>query len=57
LYREGRFLVFSLKDGELVRHEVRVGAETDEFIEITEGLKGGEVIVVGHRPLPRSDGT
>jgi len=47
LFREGRRLVFSLRDGELVRHEVRIGAEADEFVEVTEGLEGGEVIVVG----------
>lgn len=55
LLREGKRLIFSLKDGDLVRHEVRVGAETDEFVEVTEGLKGGELVVVGHRPSPASE--
>lgn len=57
LLRQGKRLIFSLKDGELLRHEVRVGAETDEFVEITEGLRGGEVIVVGHRPPSSSSET
>jgi HlyD family secretion protein len=50
LLRQGKRLVFSLRNGELVRHEIRIGAETDEFVEVTEGLRGGEMIVVSHRP-------
>ena len=52
LFRRGKRLIFSLRDGELVRHEVTIGAETDEFVEVREGLQGGEVIVVGRRPPP-----
>jgi HlyD family secretion protein len=49
LLREGKRLVFSLQDGRLVRHEIRIGAETEDFVEVTEGLRGGEMIVVSHR--------
>lgn len=48
LLREGKRLIFGLEGGELVRYEVRIGAETDEFVEVTEGLNPGRVIVVSH---------
>lgn len=50
LLRSGRRLIFALEDGKLARREVRVGAETDEFVEITSGLRAGETIVVRLRP-------
>ena len=49
LLRQGKRLIFSIKDGQLHRHEIRIGAETDEFVEVVDGLDAGAVVVVSHR--------
>ncbi|ATQ43106.1 efflux RND transporter periplasmic adaptor subunit [Caulobacter mirabilis] len=43
---EGFRVVFVLEQGRPVRREIRVGAETDEFIEVTEGLRPGDVVII-----------
>lgn len=51
--RRGVRLIFLLENGEPVRREVRVGAETDEFIEVLDGLRPGEVVIVRDNRDPR----
>lgn len=51
--RNGTRIVFVLENGEPVRREVRVGAETDEFVEVTEGLKQGDEVILKNRTDPR----
>lgn len=51
--RRGVRLIFVLEDGQPVRREVRVGAETDEFIEVLDGLRPGEVVIVRDNRDPR----
>lgn len=46
MIQEGFRVVFVLEMNRPARREVRIGAETDEFIEITEGLKEGDVVIV-----------
>lgn len=53
MLQEGFRRVFVLEDGGLVRREVRIGAETDEFIEITEGLRPGEIVILDDGRDPR----
>jgi HlyD family secretion protein len=52
----GESVVFAL-DGERVRStKVRTGARTDDFVEILDGLKAGQVVVVqGSRFLSDND--
>lgn len=42
----GTRIVFALENGRPVRREIRVGAETDDFIEVTEGLREGDVVIL-----------
>ena len=51
--RNGTRIVFVLENDKPVRREVRVGAETDEFIEVTEGLKQGDEVILKNRTDPR----
>lgn len=51
--RRGVRLIFVLEDGQPVRREVRIGAETDEFIEVLDGLRPGEVVIVRDNRDPR----
>ena len=37
-------------DGKLVRREVQTGAMNDEFIEVTGGVKLGELVVITPNP-------
>lgn len=53
LLKQGKRLVFVIKDGKPMRREIRIGAQTDEFVEVSEGLRPGEVVVVARR---RPDG-
>lgn len=46
LLGEGKRLIFVLEDGRPVRREVRIGAETDEYIEITDGIRPGEIVIL-----------
>ncbi|QCJ40915.1 efflux RND transporter periplasmic adaptor subunit [Bacillus sp. S3] len=39
-------IVYILADGKLERREVKTGAMNDEFIEVAEGVKSGELIVI-----------
>ncbi len=47
LIQEGLRVVFVLDNGEPVRREIRVGAETDDFVEVVEGLETGAVVITG----------
>lgn len=47
LFALGKRRLFVLKRGEPVAREVRVGAESSEFVEIIEGLEEGELIITG----------
>jgi len=51
---EGFRVVFVLEDGRPARREIRVGAETDEFIEVTDGLRAGDIVVVKSMRDPRA---
>lgn len=42
----GSKIVYVLVDKKLERREVKTGAMNDEFIEVTEGVKPGELIVI-----------
>ncbi|MFK9092146.1 efflux RND transporter periplasmic adaptor subunit [Bacillus salipaludis] len=42
----GNKVVYVLADGKLERREVKTGAMNDEFIEVTEGVKSGELVVI-----------
>jgi len=46
----GNKVVFVLVDGKLVRREVQTGAMNDEFIEVTGGVKLGELVVITPNP-------
>lgn len=51
---EGFRVVFVLQNGQPVRREVKIGAETDDYIEVTEGLKPGEIVIVRGARDPRT---
>ncbi|MBO0959353.1 HlyD family efflux transporter periplasmic adaptor subunit [Neobacillus sp. MM2021_6] len=46
----GSKIVYILADGKLERREVKTGAMNDEFIEITDGVKLGELVVITPNP-------
>jgi len=53
LEKEGRDILFTVEDGRARLREVKTGASDEERIEIVEGLKEGEsVIVEGNYGLP-----
>jgi HlyD family secretion protein len=54
LLRSGKWMVFVLEGGKPVRREVRIGGETEDYVEILEGLKAGDVVILGARPPPGS---
>lgn len=47
MIQEGRRVVFVLEKSQPARREVRIGAETDDFVEIIEGLREGDVVITG----------
>ncbi|MHC3925868.1 efflux RND transporter periplasmic adaptor subunit [Brevundimonas naejangsanensis] len=49
LLRTGKRVVFVLANGTPERREVLIGGETDDFIEIIEGLKEGEQVILKNR--------
>ena len=49
MLRTGKRVVFVLVNGSPQRREVLIGGETDDFIEITEGLREGEQVVLKNR--------
>ncbi len=53
---EGETLVFTVKEGKAVRHEVETGSTEDDEVELTSGgiVDGDEVVTVGNSQL--SDG-
>ena len=53
MLRTGKRVVFVLVNGAPERREVLIGGETDDFIEITEGLKEGEQVILKNRADPR----
>lgn len=46
----GHKVVYVLVDGKLERREVQTGAMNDEFIEVTGGVKLGELVVITPNP-------
>ena len=46
----GSKVIYILVDGKLERREVKTGAMNDEFIEITDGVKLGELVVITPNP-------
>lgn len=50
---EGWRPVFVLENGQPVRKEVFIGAQTDEYIEVIEGLKPGDRIILKSNTDPR----
>ncbi len=43
---DDKHILFTVKDGKAVRHEVKLGLATDELLEVTgEGLHAGDVVV------------
>jgi multidrug efflux pump subunit AcrA (membrane-fusion protein) len=40
----GKYYVILVRDDGKVRHEVRPGYTSNDFTEILEGLKGGEIV-------------
>ncbi len=47
-------IVFSVKDGKAIARQVKTGIQSDEFIEIVDGLKEGDEIVSGsYRAISR----
>ncbi len=44
--QEGLSVAYVLADGKLERREVKKGSMNDEFIEVTEGLNLGELVVI-----------
>jgi len=51
--RNGTRVVFVLVNGEPKPREIRIGAETDEFLEVTEGLNAGDIVIVNTGDDPR----
>ncbi len=45
--KQGKYVVDKLVDGKVVEVEIKIGGESDEEIEIVEGLSEGERVVVG----------
>lgn len=44
--KNGENLVQQLSEGELVEKKIRVGWETDEYVEVLSGLSKGEIVVI-----------
>jgi HlyD family secretion protein len=40
-------IVFCIENGKAIAKQVKTGIQSDEFIEVTEGLNEGEEIVTG----------
>jgi HlyD family secretion protein len=40
-------IVFCIEDGRAVARQVKTGIQSDEYIEILEGLKDGDQVVTG----------
>jgi len=49
LLRTGKRVVFVLVNGAPARREVLIGGQTDDFVEIIEGLKEGEQVILKNR--------
>lgn len=52
MIQTGTRIVFVLENGAPVRREIRVGAETDDFVEVTEGLREGDRVITGKAGEP-----
>lgn len=46
LLREGKRLMFVLENGQPARREVRIGAQTEEFVEVTSGMRPGDIVII-----------
>jgi RND family efflux transporter MFP subunit len=45
LEREGRYFVFTLKEGRAIRREVTIGLQDEKFTEVVDGVALGEAVI------------
>jgi multidrug efflux pump subunit AcrA (membrane-fusion protein) len=50
LDRSGMRLAFVLQAGKAERREVKIGAESEDFVEVVSGLRPGERVITGKKP-------